>query len=189
VARQWIRHRTARLNEISGRYSVLKNEFWLPGPNAVAKQSKDNKQGRETEPFAQKDAEQIIGTLGEGQRTSYTQYTKLLDKEVARELARVNLPLSTYTEWYWQMDLHNLLRFLMLRLDSHAQREIRDYAEVILEITKKVAPLTCASFENHVLRGVKFSGEELEIIKQLWNGGKPELDDRTRRILEEKLSQ
>lgn len=188
VARQWIRHRTARLNEISGRYSVLKDEFWLPGPNAVARQSKDNKQGRETEPFAQKDAEQIIGTLGEGQRTSYTQYTKLLDREVARELARVNLPLSTYTEWYWQMDLHNLLRFLMLRLDSHAQREIRDYAEVILEITKKVAPLTCASFENHVLRGVKFSGEELEIIKQLWNGGKPELDDRTRRILEEKLS-
>jgi len=188
VARQWIRHRTARLNEISGRYSVLKDEFWLPSADAVAKQSKNNKQGRTDEPFDPEKAQEIITMLDTEQKHAYAHYSQLLDMEVARELARVNLPLSTYTEWYWQMDLHNLLRFLMLRLDKHAQREIREYALVIYEITKKVAPLACASFENHVLKGVKLSGEEAEIIRKLWKGEKPSLDERTQRILEEKLN-
>mgnify|MGYP005844166771 CR=1 FL=1 len=188
VARQWIRHRTARLNEISGRYSVLKDEFWLPSLDAVAKQSKNNKQGRTDEPFDADTAQHIITMLDAEQKHAYEQYSQLLDMEVARELARVNLPLSTYTEWYWQIDLHNLLRFLMLRLDKHAQREIREYAEVIHEITKKVAPLTCASFENHILNGIRLSGEEAAIIKKLWQGEKPEIDERTQRILDEKLN-
>ncbi len=188
VARQWIRHRTARLNEISGRYSVLKDEFWLPSPDAVAKQSKDNKQGRTDEPFSPETAQNVISMMDEEQRQAYKHYEQLLDMEVARELARVNLPLSTYTEWYWQMDLHNLLRFLMLRLDRHAQREIREYAEVIYEITKKVAPLTCASFENHVLKGIRLSGEETAVIRKLWNGESITIDERTKRILEEKLN-
>ncbi len=187
VARQWIRHRTARLNEISGRYSILKDEFRLPAPEVIAKQSKDNKQGRAQEPLNPKEAKEIITLLDEGQKAAYEQYEALLKKDVARELARVNLPLSTYTEWYWQMDLHNLLRFLMLRLDPHAQREIRDYAEVIFEITKKVAPLTCASFENHILYGARFSREELSVLAKLWNGEEPELDEKIKRTIEEKL--
>lgn len=188
VARQWIRHRTARLNEISGRYSILKDEFWLPSPDAVAKQSKDNKQGRTDEPFSPETARTVISSMEKEQQHAYEHYSQLLEMEVARELARVNLPLSTYTEWYWQMDLHNLLRFLMLRLDHHAQREIREYAQVIYDITKKVAPLTCASFENHVLKGTRLSGEETAIIRKLWNGENITIDERTKRILEEKLN-
>ena len=105
VARQWVRHRTARLNEISGRYSVMKDEFWLPDPSVVARQSEDNKQGREAEPMPAAEAAEAIAALERGQRAAYADYMKLVDSGLARELARVNLPLSLYTEWYWQIDL------------------------------------------------------------------------------------
>ncbi|UTC66704.1 MULTISPECIES: FAD-dependent thymidylate synthase [unclassified Treponema] len=170
VARQWIRHRTARLNEISGRYSILKAEFYVPAGNDIALQSSDNKQGRMNEAVPQDLQNEVINSLQKQQEEIYAGYCKLLDKNIARELARINLPLSTYTEWYWQIDLHNLFHFLRLRMDAHAQKEIRDYAEVMFEICKTVAPLACAAFERHEKNGVNFSAEELEAIRNLIGG-------------------
>ncbi|GHV37367.1 flavin-dependent thymidylate synthase [Spirochaetia bacterium] len=170
VARQWIRHRTARLNEISGRYSVMKDDFYVPAPEDVALQSDDNKQGRSAEALESAAAEKIRSALADGQRQAYGDYTALIDQGIARELARINLPLSLYTEWYWQIDLHNLFHFLALRLDAHAQKEIRLYAEVLLDITRKVAPRCCESFERHTLGGVSFSQEEFAELKNRLNG-------------------
>ena len=168
VARQWIRHRTARLNEISGRYSVMKEEFYLPNADDVALQSSDNKQGRSVEKIDPALAEEVRTAFADGQKSSYSDYNLIVNKGIARELARINLPLSIYTEWYWQIDLHNLFHFLKLRLDAHAQKEIRLYAETIFNIAKKVAPRCCESFERHTLNGVRFSGEEMaELRKRL----------------------
>lgn len=166
VARQMIRHRTARLNEISGRYSVMKDDFYVPPPEDVALQSSDNKQGRSDEPLDPEAAEAVRDLLRLGQKESYNDYLRLVNQGLARELARINLPLSLYTEWYWQIDLHNLFHFLKLRLDAHAQREIREYARVMFEITKKVAPRCCESFERHILGGLRFSKEELAELKR-----------------------
>lgn len=187
VARQWIRHRTARLNEISGRYSVMKDEFWLPEPEAVCMQSQDNKQGRQAEPLPLAEAERVIAELEQGQKAAYASYKKLVDSGLAREVARVNLPLSLYTEWYWQMDLHNLFRFLVLRCDAHAQREIRDYARVILEICRAVAPLACQSLEQHLIGGVRLSAQEAEAIRALLSGAEPGLDPKSLDRLRQKL--
>jgi len=175
VARQWIRHRTARLNEVSGRYSVMKDEFYVPAPQDLALQSTDNKQGRSAETLDPALAEKIRAGFTDGQRSAYAVYSSLVDEGLARELARINLPLSLYTEWYWQIDLHNLFHFLELRLESHAQKEIRQYAEVLFEIAKKVAPRCCESFQRHILGGVRFSGEEFaELRKRLEaNDGAP----------------
>ncbi|MDH7483117.1 MAG: FAD-dependent thymidylate synthase [Spirochaetales bacterium] len=166
VARQWIRHRTARVNEISGRYSILPEEYFIPSPDALAPQSADNKQGREDEPFDAATAERLRAIIEEASAQSFKAYRELLDAGLAREVSRIVLPLSLYTEWYWQMDLHNLFRFLALRLDPHAQREIREYARVILEITRKVAPAATASFERYMLQGVRFSGPEMEELRR-----------------------
>jgi thymidylate synthase (FAD) len=166
VARQMIRHRTARLNEISGRYSVMKDDFYVPAPEDVALQSSDNKQGRAEEPLAPEAAEAVRDLLALGQKEAYDDYLRLVNQGLARELARINLPLSLYTEWYWQIDLHNLFHFLKLRLDAHAQKEIREYARVMFDITKKVAPRCCESFERHILGGVRFSQEELIELKR-----------------------
>jgi thymidylate synthase (FAD) len=166
VARQWIRHRTAKLNEISGRYSVMKDDFYVPASDDIALQSTDNKQGRSDETLSPEAAARVRSALEEGQREAYGDYKALIDQGIARELARINLPLSLYTEWYWQIDLHNLFHFLELRLDAHAQKEIRLYAEVLFEMAKKVAPLCCASFERHTLEGVSFSGEEFAELKR-----------------------
>ncbi len=187
VARQWIRHRTARVNEISGRYSVMKDEFWLPEPDAICRQSADNKQGRENEPVSREEASVVIEALRLGQQSAYESYKKLIDSGIARELARVNLPLSMYTEWYWQMDLHNLFRFLKLRLDAHAQREIRDYAAVILDITKGVAPQACTSLERHILNGVTLSAEEAQAFKALLENKAMTLEGKDMERLKAKL--
>ena len=187
VARQWIRHRTAKVNEISGRYSVMKNEFYVPAGEDIAYQSDDNKQGRMNEPVPLEMQEEIRAVLMEDQKRSYETYKKLLDKGIAREIARINLPLSLYTEWYWQMDLHNLFHFLKLRMDSHAQKEIRDYAEVIFGIVKKVCPMAARSFENHRLNGVSFSGEEAAALKKILAGEDNPLSGRQREIFLEKL--
>ena len=170
VARQWIRHRTARLNEISGRYSVMNDDFYVPEPGDLALQSTDNKQGRSAEALKPELAEKVRTAFAEGQKAAYQAYTSLVDEGLARELARINLPLSLYTEWYWQIDLHNLFHFLKLRLDAHAQKEIRLYAQVLLDIAKKVAPLACESFERHILGGVSFSGEELTELRRRLDG-------------------
>jgi thymidylate synthase (FAD) len=168
VARQWVRHRTARLNEISGRYSILKDDLYVPEAGDVALQSTDNKQGRAAQALDPESAEKIRAAFAEGQKAAYAAYSSLVEKGIARELARINLPLSFYTEWYWQIDLHNLFNFLRLRLDAHAQKEIRLYAQVLFDIAKKVSPLCCESFERHILTGVRFTGGELaELRKRL----------------------
>ncbi len=164
VARQWIRHRTARLNEISGRYSVMRDEFYLPDPSEVRYQSRRNKQGRGEEvPEALR--ERVIGLLQEEARRAYTTYEGLLEDGVARELARINLPLSLYTEMYWQIDLNNLFHFLRLRLDWHAQYEIRAYGDVMARLAQAVAPRAFEAFEEHILYGGSFSRSELNALR------------------------
>jgi len=187
VARQWIRHRTARLNEISGRYSVMKDEFYLPAAEDVAAQSADNKQGRTAEPMAPEEARRVQEGLLEGQRRAYAEYEGLLEEGVARELARINLPLSLYTEWYWQMDLHNLFHFLKLRLDPHAQREIRLYAEQVLAISERVAPIACEAFRSHIMGSARFSAAELEALRRMTRGEAHGLEGRAAELFLAKL--
>jgi len=170
VARQWIRHRTARVNEISGRYSIMKDDFYVPAAGDLAAQSEDNKQGRADEPMNTDQAGRVLELLVRGQKEAYKDYSRLVDEGLAREIARINLPLSLYTEWYWQIDLHNLFRFLMLRLDSHAQKEIRLYAQAMLEMTRAVAPKATESFERHMLSAVRFTGAEMAELKRRLEG-------------------
>ncbi len=165
VARQWIRHRTARLNEISGRYSVMKDEFYVPEADSVRTQSAVNKQGRSEEGVSIEAAKRIIEKLEEGQRRAYGEYKGFLNEGVARELARIELPLSLYTEWYWQIDLHNLFHFLKLRLDEHAQYEIRQYAKVMADIAKTIAPMAYEAFEIYALKSAVLGEDELTWLR------------------------
>lgn len=176
VARQWIRHRTARLNELSGRYSVMRDEFYVPDNARVQAQSSDNKQGSGLS-LPPDVARQVLKLISDGQERAYRDYKSLIDDEVARELARINLPLSLYTEWYWQIDLHNLFHFLRLRLDPHAQYEIREYARVMARCAQAVAPLAYEAFEEYVLMGARLSRRELKLIRQLLKQGG--IDDST----------
>jgi thymidylate synthase (FAD) len=170
VARQWIRHRTARVNEISGRYSVMKDEFYVPRADDVALQSSDNKQGRSSAPVPKALQKKVRDALARGQKQAYTEYEKLLGDNIARELARVNLPLSLYTEWYWQIDLNNLFHFLKLRLDEHAQMEIRVYAEAIHRLARTVCPLAFEAFDEYVRGSVTFSHTEMVVLRGLLQG-------------------
>ena len=168
VARQWIRHRTANVNEYSGRYSVMQDEFYVPDANQVRPQSKTNKQGRnDSSQLEEKHTDRILNIFSEGQSRSYQEYEEMLSYDLAREIARNNLPLSLYTEWYWKIDLHNLFHFLRLRLDSHAQYEIRVYAEAMAEMVKTIVPVAWEAFEDFVLYAERFSRMELQIIHKL----------------------
>ena len=187
VARQWIRHRTARINEISGRYSVMENEFYLPPRDQIKGQSEDNKQARSLHELPPEIQEKVLEILRRDQGNVYASYQELLNDGIARELARVNLPLSMYTQWYWQMDLHNLLHFLELRMDSHAQWEIREYANAIAQITRAVAPMAYDAFERHRLYGHHFSSEELEVIRGLIRGEENKLTGLKRKEFDAKL--
>lgn len=187
VARQWIRHRTARVNEISGRYSKLDPDFYVPDSEYVSPQSENNKQARAPEPMAPDEAEGIRKTLSEGQRRTYEEYEGLLASGLAKEVARINLPLSTYTEIYWQMDLHNLFHFLRLRIHPHAQYEIRAYAEVILGIVHAVCPIAAEAFENHIRGGERLSASELAAVRALAAGEENPLEGREREIFEAKV--
>ena len=186
IARQWIRHRTARLNEISGRYSIMKDEFYVPEPSQVAFQSSNNKQGRaDSLPFDQ--AMAVINQMEQDQKEAYTEYTGMIDKGVARELARTNLPVSLYTEWYWQIDLHNLFHFIRLRMDPHAQYEIRVYAEALAKCAQAVAPFAYEAFEEHILGSVSFSKAECAALARMLAGGEPGLDERPMKAFMEKV--
>ncbi|MDA3835262.1 MAG: FAD-dependent thymidylate synthase [Spirochaetales bacterium] len=187
VARQWIRHRTARVNEISGRYSVMSDECYIPEGSAVALQSEDNKQGRSPEFVSAELQGKVLQLLTDEQQRSYKSYQDLLEMGIARELSRINLPLSLYTQWYWQMDLHNLFHFLRLRMDAHAQYEIRVYAEQIFELIKAVCPIACEAFENHQLKGVQLSGREKDALKQMLKGEENSLNGRENEILRQKM--
>ena len=170
VARQWIRHRTANVNEYSGRYSEMRDEFYVPEPEVVQAQSKDNKQGRAPELLDCEFTNEIIKNITVSQKASYNEYKHYINQGIAREIARINLPLSIYTEWYWKIDLHNLFHFLKLRMDKHSQYEIRIYANVIAEIVKECVPLAFEAFEDYLLNTIQFSNAEqkalAKIIKQ-----------------------
>jgi thymidylate synthase (FAD) len=167
VARQWIRHRTANVNEYSGRYSEMKDEFYVPEPDQVRAQSAMNKQGRADTAFDADEAEKIRTSMQQTQDMLYGQYQDLLSTDLAREIARINLPVSNYTEWYWKTDLHNLFHFLRLRIDAHAQYEIRVYGEVMAEIVKAAAPLAYEAFEDYILHARRFSRTELDVMRSL----------------------
>ena len=189
VARQWVRHRMARINEISGRYSVMSDEFYMPAPEDVAEQSDDNKQGRKSEPMVPEKAESVRSAIAAVHEAAYADYTKLLESGTARELARVVLPLSLYTEWYWQIDLHNLFRFLKLRMDTHAQKEIRAYASVMRDLASTVCPLAFKSFDRHLAGGVRFSDAELAALKRMLSGEEHGLKGKDAERFEMKLGE
>ena len=166
IARQWVRHRTARMNEVSGRYSVLPHECYLPIEDDIRFQSKTNRQGSSDEAVPDELKKEAVRRLRLGQLFAFDDYHHLLDQDIALELARINLPLSTYTEFYWQIDLNNLFHFLQLRLHSHAQKEIRVYAEVLANMVRAVAPVAYEAFEEYVLHAVRFSASEIKLIKE-----------------------
>ncbi len=167
VARQWVRHRTASLNEYSARYSVVKDEFYIPEPSVISVQSTDNKQGRGGVLSPEK-SEEVIIKLQDFYRSSNDLYTLLLDENggygLARELARTVLPVASYTEWYWKTNLHNMLHFLKLRMDPHAQYEIREYANAMAEVIKDSFPITWEAFSDYQLNATKITGPEKVII-------------------------
>jgi len=172
VARQWIRHRTANVNEYSARYSILDKEFYIPAPEHLAAQSADNRQGRGAV-LEGEEAAHVLALLRQDAEQTYAHYEEMLDESgpgLARELARMNLTLNTYTQWYWKTDLHNLFHFLRLRADAHAQYEIRVYAEAMLETVKAWVPLSFAAFCDYRLGAVTFSAKMLEILKRMLAG-------------------
>ena len=171
VARQWVRHRTANVNEYSARYSVLDHEFYIPEYDQIAKQSEDNAQGRGSN-LSDEDAKYVADLLVHDSNMVYETYNKFLEKGVSREIARVNLTLNYYTEWYWKIDLHNLLHFLKLRSEANAQYEIRLYAKTMLDIVKKWVPLTYTAFVEYCLESQNFSKSALDVVRKLIAGEK-----------------
>jgi thymidylate synthase (FAD) len=221
VARQWIRHRTANVNEYSARYSILEREFYVPDaeylaeqravrslmkqesqsgqvalldlfaaqPEAVAAQSQTNKQGRDEAALEREDAFEAADAIKRESQRAYTFYTKLLNERadgsvidperqgIARELARMVLPLNTYTQMYWKIDLHNLLHFLQLRADSHAQHEIRAYADVLLDVVRRWVPLTAVAFEEYRRGAAQLSARSLEAVRRRLRGERVTRED------------
>ncbi len=172
VARQWIRHRTASVNEYSARYSIVPDEYDLPDPDAVRQQSVTNRQGR-GEPLPPEVVERFRSDLDRVARTAYAAYEKAIADGVARETARILLPVAYYTEWYWKTNLHNLFHFLALRLDAHAQEEIRAYAAEIAAVARAVAPVAMEAFEEFQVGGLELSRSELKALRCLLDGQTP----------------
>src|SRR6201996_6164448 len=181
VARQWIRHRTANVNEYSARYSILDNEFYLPAPEHLAVQSTSNRQGR-GDSLPGSEAARVLDLLREDAMRAYRDYAFMLNEDeggnvvddsrsgLARELARMNLSLNFYTQWYWKTDLHNLLNFLSLRADAHAQYEIRVYAEAMIDTLERWVPLTAEAFRQYRIGGAQLSANALAVVKKLLAG-------------------
>jgi thymidylate synthase (FAD) len=163
VARQWIRHRTANVNEYSARYSVVRDRFFRPSIDSIRKQSAGNKQGG-IEAIDDKTAAEFYEYL-DAAEASYRSYETLLGKGVAREIARIGLPLSLYTEWYWKIDLHNLFHFLSLRMDPHAQQEIRDYANAMFALVQPIVPVAAEAFIDYRMEGMNLSRLEVDAIR------------------------
>ncbi len=181
VARQWIRHRTANVNEISGRYSILDKEFYVPAPENLAAQSVINRQGRGSV-LEGEEAARVLGLLRDDAERAYAHYGEMLNEDeageiidpqrqgLARELARMNLSLNYYTQWYWKTDLHNFMNFLSLRADAHAQWEIRVYADAMLEVLDRWVPHTAAAFRQYRLGCATLSAAGLDVVKRMLNG-------------------
>ena len=172
VARQWIRHRTANVNEYSARYSILDREFYIPAPEHLASQSAVNQQGR-GKTLPREEADRAISVLRADSSQAYDHYEAMLSQEnqlgLSRELARMNLPANIYTQWYWKIDLHNLFHFIALRADAHAQYEIKVYAEVISKIVADWVPLAWKAFEDYQLNSVNLSAAEYKCVMHLIN--------------------
>lgn len=169
VARQWVRHRTASINELSGRYSILDQEFYIPSPEVIAAQSLDNKQGR-GQALNAETAEKIRQLLIADATHNYQNYESMLENDgLAKELARMDLTLNYYTQWYWKANLHNTFRFLGLRMDPHAQLEIREYANAMSRIVKDATPIAWKAFEDYQLEAVKLTGPEIAVLTQAFS--------------------
>jgi len=175
VARQWIRHRTANVNEYSARYSVLDREFYIPAPEHLAAQSSINNQGRGAT-LEGDEAARVLETLKADSDRAYDHYEQMMGQEgqqgLARELARMNLPANVYTQWYWKVDLHNLFHFLRLRADPHAQYEIRVYAEIICDLVRDWVPLAYAAFEEYRLGSAQLSATGVQVVRRMLAGEK-----------------
>ena len=188
IARQWIRHRTANVNEYSARYSILDKEFYLPSKENLAAQSTNNRQGRGNV-ISGGQAEEVLSLLKDDAERTYKNYEEMLNERydgsvidesktgLARELARMNLTLNTYTQWYWKTDLLNLMNFLRLRADHHAQYEIRAYADVMLNTLKRWVPITYDAFMDYRVGGTEISSKGKHIIKKLIKGEKISIDE------------
>jgi len=172
VARQWVRHRTASINEYSARYSILTNEFYIPNVDNLQPQSTNNKQGRDGL-LTDYRVDEVQKTLQASQQAAYDVYEALLDEDgdegVAREIARTVLPTSGYTEWYWKANLHNVLNFIRLRVDPHAQYEIRVYADAMLELMRPYFPIALEAFDDYVVHAEQFSKMEMTLIREMFN--------------------
>jgi thymidylate synthase (FAD) len=188
IARQWIRHRTANVNEYSARYSILDKEFYIPAKEQLSAQSTNNRQGR-GDLITGQQADEVLKILKDDAVRTYDNYEKMLNERfdgtvinekksgLARELARMNLTLNSYTQWYWKTDLLNLMNFLFLRGDSHAQYEIRVYAEKMLDTVKKWVPITHAAFLDYRVGAAHLSSKGLKIVKSMINGNKVSYED------------
>lgn len=181
IARQWIRHRTANVNEYSARYSILDKEFYIPPMDQLAAQSKSNRQGRGNL-LTGKEAERVMQLLRDDSEQTYAHYAEMLNEDeagnvidenkkgLARELARMNLTLNFYTQWYWKVDLHNLMHFLALRADAHAQYEIRVYADAMIKMLQRWVPLTYEAFMNYRMGAAEISAKGLAVIQRRLKG-------------------
>jgi thymidylate synthase (FAD) len=181
VARQWIRHRTANVNEYSARYSILDREFYIPAPEQLAAQSVANRQGR-GDVLTGAEAARVLDILKQDSTSAYDHYAEMLNESetgeridakkqgLARELARMNLSLNFYTQWYWKIDLYNFMHFLSLRADPHAQYEIRAYADAMLEVLRKWVPLTAEAFDQHRLHAITLSKNALAAVRRMLKG-------------------
>jgi thymidylate synthase (FAD) len=188
IARQWIRHRTANVNEYSARYSILDKEFYIPAKDQLSAQATNNRQGR-GDLITGEQADEVLKILKDDAVRTYDNYEKMLNERfdgtiidekksgLARELARMNLTLNSYTQWYWKTDLLNLMNFLFLRGDSHAQYEIRVYAEKMLDTVKKWVPITHAAFLDYRVGAAHLSSKGLKIVKSMINGNKISYED------------
>ena len=188
IARQWIRHRTANVNEYSARYSILDKEFYLPGPEHLAAQSQINRQGR-GDVLKGEQAKKVLDLLKNDAEQTYKNYEEMLNQRydgtvidegkagLARELARMNLTLNTYTQWYWKTDLLNLMNFLRLRADHHAQYEIRTYADAMLDTVKKWVPITYEAFMDYRVGGTEISSKGKIVIKKMISGEKISIEE------------
>ncbi len=173
VARQWIRHRTANVNEYSARYSILDREFYIPAPDALAAQSVVNNQGR-GEALTEGEAARVLDILKGDAAQCYDHYAEMISDDgkqgLARELARMNLPANIYTQWYWKVDLHNLFHFLRLRADAHAQYEIRVYADAIAKVVADWVPAAFGAFEDYRMGGVVLSAQAVDCVRRMLKG-------------------
>ena len=169
VARQWIRHRTANVNEYSARYSILDREFYIPAPEHLNAQSVVNNQGRGAA-LEGEEADRVLRLLREDAMRCYDHYEEMISQEgqqgLARELARMNLPANIYTQWYWKVDLHNLFHFLRLRADAHAQYEIRVYADLLCKLVADWVPIAFGAFEDYRMGGVSLSAKGIEVLRR-----------------------